>query len=228
MSDLYKNKYRIKSARRDGYDYTADGWYFVTICTKCKHPYFGDVVDSEMVLLEIGKIADKFWKEIPKHFNDVKIDNFIIMPNHVHGIIVIDRGKTSSVETPIHRVSDNRQNINKRDAINGQDIVNKRDAMNGRNVVNKRDAMNGRLYGGVTGVYNPMGRKSLFEIVRWYKGRCSFEINKTNPVENFMWQARFHDRIIRNNNELNKTRQYIINNPEKWEFDENNPDNNMQ
>jgi len=71
-----------------------EGFYFVTICTKNREIFFGDVVDSKMVLSKIGLIAGKYWREIPNHFSFVKLDEFIIMPNHVHGIIIINTQTT--------------------------------------------------------------------------------------------------------------------------------------
>ncbi|MEK7110081.1 MAG: transposase [Patescibacteria group bacterium] len=71
------------------YDYSDFGWYFVTICTKDRLEYFGNIVDDEMVLNKYGEIINKYWSEIPKHFNNVELDEFQIMANHIHGIIVI-------------------------------------------------------------------------------------------------------------------------------------------
>ncbi len=84
---LYKSQ---KQYRYKEYDYSQDGFYFVTICCKNREMFFGDVVVGKMQLSEIGKIAEKFWLEIPDHFSFVKLDKFIIMPNHIHGIIEID------------------------------------------------------------------------------------------------------------------------------------------
>ncbi len=88
MSQKYKGKYR-RSIRRPGWDYCNDGLYFVTICTKNRVYYFGNVIDCEMHLSGIGRLADKFWNEIPDHFSGVQTDACIIMPDHVHGIIQI-------------------------------------------------------------------------------------------------------------------------------------------
>jgi len=72
--------------------------------------------------------------------------------------------------------------------------------------------------GGVTGLFNPMlSKNSLSKIIRWYKGRCTFEINQI--YEGFGWQERFYDNIIRNEFALDQIRQYIINNPINWERD---------
>lgn len=96
MPEKYMNKYRIQSARLQNWDYGSNGAYFITICTANRLHYFGDVVQiSEsggiMQLTETGKLAQKFWMEIPDHFNFVKLGNFVIMPNHVHGILIIDK-----------------------------------------------------------------------------------------------------------------------------------------
>jgi len=79
-----------KANRLKDYDYSRNGFYFVTICTKNRKEYFGEINDEKMVLNEYGEIAEKLWLEIPNHFEDVKLDEYIIMPNHVHGIIIID------------------------------------------------------------------------------------------------------------------------------------------
>ena len=95
-AEKYKNKYRVESARRVGWDYSRAGEYFITICTKNKEMFFGDVVgegeEAEMRLSEIGKIAKNFWLEIPQHFDNATLDEFIVMPNHIHGIIIIYYG----------------------------------------------------------------------------------------------------------------------------------------
>lgn len=97
---LYKNKYRIESTRLPNRDYAANGYYFVTICTYKKFCYFGNIVNGQIQLSQVGKIAQKHWQEIPAHFNHVYIDAYVIMPNHVHGIIIIDRPtQKSNVET---------------------------------------------------------------------------------------------------------------------------------
>ena len=87
----FQNKYRIESTRLHDWDYGSNGYYFITICTKNKLYYFGEIIDEEMNLSEIGKLAEKYWYEIPQHFPFVKLGAFIVMPNHVHGIIIIDK-----------------------------------------------------------------------------------------------------------------------------------------
>ncbi len=86
----YKNNFRRKTTRLRGWDYTSPGWYFVTICTRNRQPFFGRIANGVMHLSPIGKIADQYWREIPNHTaGHVSLDAFVVMPNHVHGIIVI-------------------------------------------------------------------------------------------------------------------------------------------
>ncbi len=89
MSEKFKNKYRIASTRLQTWDYGWNGAYFITICTQNRECFFGDIVDGNMRLSETGKIAHKFWIEIPDHFSFVKLGEFVVMPNHVHGIVII-------------------------------------------------------------------------------------------------------------------------------------------
>jgi len=90
MCSLFRNKYRIESTRYRGYDYSSPGKYFITICTKNKIRYFGKIENRKMILSELGIIAEKFWREIPGHFPNIKLDEFIIMPDHIHGILIIN------------------------------------------------------------------------------------------------------------------------------------------
>lgn len=152
--------------------------------------FFGDVIACKMRLSEIGKIAEKFWLEIPNHFSFVKLDKFIIMPNHIHGIIEINNCRNAPRRVPVNNASTVEINAPQRVP---------------------------------TGI-QPLVKNSLSSIINHFKGNTKKFCNKNN-LEYFAWQARFHDRIIRNNNELNRIKRYIIDNPERWELDRNNPDN---
>ena len=91
----FKNKYRIPSTRLQNWDYSSSGWYYVTICTKDRICYFGSITNRKINLSDIGKIAKQYWKEIPDHFNNIILEEYTIMPNHIHGIIIIQ----NNVET---------------------------------------------------------------------------------------------------------------------------------
>ncbi|MSR87170.1 transposase [Candidatus Peribacteria bacterium] len=83
----YWDIHHRKSTRLSGRDYAADGMYFVTICTVGREHLLGEIVCGNMVLNEFGEIADDCWRELPQHFPFVGIDAFVVMPNHVHGIL---------------------------------------------------------------------------------------------------------------------------------------------
>ncbi len=86
--------------RLKGYDYAQAGAYFVTVVTWQREMLFGEIVEGEMVLNEMGKIVQKWWHQIPKHFPNIKLGAFVIMPNHIHGIIIITEGR-GAVSAPI-------------------------------------------------------------------------------------------------------------------------------
>jgi REP element-mobilizing transposase RayT len=173
---LFKNKYKTKSARKNGYNYSGAGFYFVTICSKNKIKLFGNIVNEKMILSEYGKIVEQEWLKTFKIRKNLKIDEFAVMPNHFHGIILIKNQKINEIK--------NIQYKNK---------------------------------------FGPQS-ENLSAIVRGFKGAVTRLINQKTNSNNIIWQSRFYDRIIRNDNELNKIRQYIIDNPLKWDVDRNNPE----
>ena len=91
--DRFQNKYRIESARADWHDYDG-GSYFITICTKHRQHFFGEIVDGEMMLSDIGKYADEQFQNVSSHYPYAEIPLWTIMPNHLHAIVVIDGNKT--------------------------------------------------------------------------------------------------------------------------------------
>ena len=90
------NIHHRRSIRLEGYDYSQEGLYFVTICTENKHCLFGNITDGEMVLNEMGTIAYNAWLETPLIRKNIGLDVFVVMPNHIHGIIIIRRGELNS------------------------------------------------------------------------------------------------------------------------------------
>ncbi|MCL9771131.1 transposase [Flavobacterium sp. HXWNR69] len=210
MQNKFKNKYRISSARLQSWDYSNSGVYFITICTQDRHHFFGHIHNQEMQLSEVGKLAAQFWYEIPNHFPMVELGNFVVMPNHVHGILIIDNSQIP-VETRLI-ASDNYDEIN-----NSRLIASDNDDVN-NNIDKTRliASIQGEI-GGFSGDKNPMLGNSISKIVRWYKGRCSFECRKIQS--NFAWQSRFYDHIIRNSKSFDTIQNYIEQNPLKWKED---------
>lgn len=101
MTDKFQHKYRIASARLQNWDYRWNAAYFVTICTKNRDNYFGKIVNQKMELSNVGLLANVLWFEINNHSENIELGEFVVMPNHVHGILIFnnDISDGSNVET---------------------------------------------------------------------------------------------------------------------------------
>jgi len=97
--EKYQNEYRIKSSRLQSWDYRWAGAYFITICTQDNVHYFGKITDDKMQLSNIGILADVLWYEIKNHSKDVELADFVVMPNHVHGILKLNKLDDSNQTT---------------------------------------------------------------------------------------------------------------------------------
>ena len=162
------------SHRLKGYDYSKEGLYFVTICAKDKRHYFGEIENDRVILNEIGSIVRFYWYSISSYHPYSCVHEFIVMPNHIHGIVEITE-QDNAYEIRDH---------------NSQ----------------KNDTMN-----------NPVKHKNLARVVRWYKGRTTYECHQKDL--DFKWQTRFHDHIIRDSGDLQRLIKYIDDNPARWNMD---------
>ena len=97
-----EQKFHRRSIRLKGFDYTNSSWYFITICVHHFKCSFGDILGDKIFLSEIGLIARDCWKSIPAHFAFVELDEFIVMPNHLHGILIIDESIRAQHVKPLH------------------------------------------------------------------------------------------------------------------------------
>lgn len=190
MAELFANKYRITSARLQTWDYANEAMYFITICTKNRKNYFGEIILSTNVVgvveapiiaslqpTAIGTIAHNEWFKTAELRPDMNLElgEFVVMPNHIHGIIIIGANEYNSKRRDaMHRVSTNSGHKNK---------------------------------------FGPQS-KNLASIIRGYKSAVTTYARKNN-IE-FDWQSRFHDHIIRSAEDYNKISNYIINNPIRW------------
>ena len=169
------DRHHRRSIRLKGYDYSQAGAYFVTICTQNRELLLGEIVNGTMRVNPFGEIANACWDDLPRHYPYVKLDTFVVMPNHVHAIIGLAD-----------------------DAIAGAD-------------------------------FNPAPagtRHGLAEIVRAFKTFSARRINiLRNTLGTPVWQRNYYEHVVRDETDLNNIRQYVINNPVKWEEDKNNPRN---
>ena len=190
-NEKYRNKYRIASTRLQNWDYGWNAIYFVTICTKCKNHYFGEIVDGKMHFSPIGAIADVLWHELENHFDNIDIDAFVVMPNHIHGIIAINNGDNGI---------DNAYRIDNAYCRDNACVVSTRD-----------NATIGQQR------FQHQGTKTLSSIVGSYKSAVSRHAHRLGF--DFAWQSRFYDIIVRNNEALLRIQSYINNNPTNWKED---------
>lgn len=179
--ERFQGKFHKPLTRLSNWDYGRNAAYFVTICTMDRECFLGKVVDG-MKLSEIGTLANKYWLEIPIHFPYVELGAFVVMPNHVHGIIIIHK----ECSCAINRTTTMIENKNESSVIKG----------------------------GFAGIKNPMLNDNLSRIIRWYKGRVSFECRHLHA--GFAWQSRFYDHVIRSERAYQAITRYINNNPLKW------------
>ena len=164
-----------KTNRLEKYDYSQGGCYFVTICVKERQSLFGEIIQDGMILNQTGVIVNSRWQWLSERYEYVELDEYVVMPNHFHGILIIQTRKDRSRPVPT-------------------------------------DALK---------------IKSLSELIGAFKTTSSKRIRE-NGFAYFQWQRSFYDHVIRDDDDLNRIREYIQNNPLKWSLDEYNPINQAQ
>jgi len=206
MEGLFKNKYKIPSTRLSDWDYSSCAYYFITLCTHERAHYFGDVLMDDggkysMALSDIGKIARDCWLDIPNHFFNTSLDEWVIMPNHIHGIVIISSRGANGGSPGIMNVRHERACSR---APRMPDI-------NGNNRACSRAPLR----------ESPFSLKpnTIGSFVAGFKSICSKRINILRSTPGApLWQRNYYEHVIRDEREMNKIRRYIINNPAKWEF----------
>lgn len=153
-----------KSPRLKNYDYAQEGVYFVTACTHQRYAMFGNIKDDTMLHNLLGDTIEQWWCEVANKYKDIQLDYYVVMPNHFHGIVVINQYR------------------------------------------------------------NNHSRTSLFDVMRWFKTMTTNAYLRGIKSgfwhdDGRLWQTSYHDHIIRNQTDLQRIRQYIIDNPAKWERD---------
>ena len=210
----FQNKYRIPSARWREWNYGDEGAYFVTICTKHREHYFGEIKNGQMQLSEIGKIAHDEWLKSMDIRPDMNLDMecFVIMPNHIHGIVVIGKNEYNSgaddyCRDAMHGVStENNDSVS--DAMHG--------VSTGNETENKIEWFREIELIPSANHFGPQS-KNLASIMRGFKSAVTTNARELNI--SFGWQTRFHDHVIRDDDEFRRIAFYIEQNPMNWEKD---------
>ena len=201
-----------RSIRLREYDYRSAGAYFVTICSFQRECLFGEVVDGQMSLNGLGLAVEACWRAISNHFPDVQLDEFVIMPNHFHAILNITNSE--SEEAKGAAIVGAKQGVS---ASPGFDNCGNNDGD-----CNKGEA--GEAFASPLRDGTVPG--SLGAIIQNFKSVSTRKINKMRDNPGCpVWQRNYYEHVIRNEADLDNIRQYIANNPLKWDLDENNPAN---
>jgi REP element-mobilizing transposase RayT len=219
-----------RSIRLRGYDYAQAGAYFITICSRDRLCLFADIVDNAIDLTPFGEIVTVCWEAIPQHFETAELDAFVIMPNHLHGIVVLDNG------------SDEYGGVAYQGGVS-------------QGTSSEGTACRAPTRGGSTSRPNPgVGASverfgapvagSIPTIVRSFKAAVTkavnddpdraaacraFLINHFGPLSPgripTLWQSNYHEHIVRSESSLEHLRAYIAANPARWVEDSLHPDN---
>ncbi len=180
-----------KSIRLKEYDYSFPGWYYVTICTYNRTNLFGRAIHGKIVLNNLGTKVEEEWLKTKQIRANVDLDYYVIMPNHLHGLIIIEQ----SVE-----------NV----------------TIKGRGELNSPTNNNpGHIQYAPTNYKLKSQSQTLGAIVRGFKSSVTKNLRElSGDAELRIWQRNYYEHVVRNELDLHNIRQYIQNNPLKWELDE--------
>jgi putative transposase len=180
--DPIVNRQKRRSIRLQSYDYSKAGAYYITICTRDRECFFGNVVNGQMQLNEAGRILQPVWDGLPQFYEGIELDAVVVMPNHLHGIVIICAAVEAIHESPLRpeppapvRVADRRR----------------------------------MLLSKMIGRFKMITAKRI-NVLHGRSGQA-------------VWQRNYYEHIVRDEESLNRIRQYIADNPAQWEFDRENP-----
>ena len=214
LPDNDVNVHYRRSIRLKGYDYAQAGAYFVTMCTQDRACLLGDVVGEQVRLSDAGSMIRAAWEEMPDHYPGAETDEFVVMPNHIHGIIVIPGRGESCI-----RPDDSRQ----------PDSGDHKDRPYGTGHAHGIVTLigPGSVVGAGLALPEEKGAASsaptLGDVVRAFKSISAIRVNRLLTRSGSLWQRNYYERVIRNKRELDKIREYITTNPLKWALDRDNP-----
>lgn len=196
-----------KSIRLKGWDYSRPGAYFVTLCVQNRECFFGKINSGRMIKNAAGKMVEKWYLELANKFTNIKIDEYVVMPNHFHSIIIIVPPHTVSPTLPRTAGADTCVCTCTMKSLESQHM--------GEHTGSPRRKI--------------QNNNNVSSIMQWFKTMTTNEYIrnvKTNGWPSFagkLWQRNFYDHIGRDENEMFRIRQYIRNNPLNWAADDEKP-----
>jgi len=197
MADKYNNKYRISSIRFQNWDYAWDGAYFITICTQNREHFFGTVVNKYMELSPVGVLANLFWYEIKNHTKRVELGAFVVMPDHIHGVVNLTSNPVSPVKTRHALSPQSPQSPQEPNALSPQ----QQHALSSQRSIGQQR-------------YQNQGKNTISSIIGSYKSAVTRQAHCMGI--NFAWQSRFYEHIICDEKSYDRIKKYIIENPMEW------------
>jgi len=194
------NIHHRRSIRLRYYNYSRLGSYFVTICTHNHECLFGNVIDGEMVLNNVGRIVCEEWLKSVCIRKEIDLDNWVIMPNHIHGIVVISTVGANG-GSPKYDHNPNAE-------------------ANGVSPKTINNTIRAHGHAPLQGSQFSLKPHSIGSFIAGFKSITTKRVNQIlNIRRQSIWQRNYYERIIRDERELNKIRRYVINNPAKWTYD---------
>lgn len=188
-------RHHRRSIRLQGYDYSQAGAYYVTICTQGRVCWLSTIVQGEVEFSTLGCIVDDTWQALPARFPQVDLDAFVVMPNHVHAIIVIT-------------------DVLPEDGARRPDSVGVGQALPTARLPHPS---------GKTG--NPRVAPTVGDVVGAFQSISARKCNRVLERRGRFWQRNYYEHIVRDDADLARLRDYIAANPGRWAEDKNNPAN---
>jgi putative transposase len=246
MSDKFQNQYRIPSTRASWWDYSQDGLYFITLCTANREPIFGKIENKQMALSPIGAIVKEEWEKSFSIRSELFCDIYVIMPNHIHAILRIDNNKTNDGDDTIDcndtnvgndddaNVGNNSNNDDNPNVCNNANVeTHGRASLHVRAIQPLQQQPSGQepsqqqpsnsSFNQLPTINNGVAvrvPKSISSFVAGFKSSATKQINEYRQTPKIhVWQTRFHDHIIRDEESYHRIYNYIKNNPAKWNED---------
>ena len=206
------DKHHRRSIRLKNYDYSWSGMYFVTICVQNRELLFGKIVGDEMHLNEAGQMVQSVWGTLPERFSNFESDEFVVMPNHFHGILIIK---------PERLTEETKASIEEGTSL--VDVPASIDSMGTLldtftlevSITNENEPETAPSLGDAIGALKSMTTHKYIQGVRQHDWA---------PFDRRLWQRNYWEHIIRNEMSLNEIRGYICNNPASWVNDRLHPD----